>query len=74
MTENERRILPCPFCGGDAELTERKFPYIGMLFGVMCTFCDCWCDFRERSREEAIKTWNTRVQLRDADKPAGGEG
>ena len=52
-------LLPCPFCGGEAETHEVGFPY---------HYWDVWCDgecfdhFCEKPTEaEAIAAWNTRA-------------
>ena len=54
-------LLPCPFCGGEAETHEVTFPY---------HYWDVWCDgecfdhFCEKPTEaEAIEAWNTRAEF-----------
>lgn len=53
-------LLPCPFCGGEAETHEVGFPY---------HYWDVWCDgecfdhFCEKHTEaEAIAAWNSRAE------------
>ena len=60
---NDKRLLKCPFCGGEAELIKRKsnFPYI---HGVWCIGCKCRTSF-EKSEEIAIEKWNNRKPVDD---------
>ena len=60
---SEIKLLPCPFCGGEAELIKRKsnFPYI---HGVWCIRCNCRTSF-EKSEEIAIEKWNNRNPVED---------
>ena len=59
--------LPCPFCGGKAELQTDKGP-TGELYGwVGCNQCDAMsghCDLRSMQPEELhpIDAWNTRAR------------
>lgn len=59
--EDSHTLLPCPFCGGEAEAHEFTFPY---------HYWDVWCDgecfdhFCEMPTEaKAIAAWNTRATL-----------
>lgn len=48
----EIKLLPCPFCGGEAELDEYCGKYV-----VFCTNEKCnW----HNTEAEAIEAWNTR--------------
>lgn len=72
-------LLPCPFCGGDANLGYRSAYSVdsGSDF-VGCNDCCCMIEFDEpkwnartqsidsSSRAEAIATWNTRAPLAEA--------
>lgn len=52
-------LKPCPFCGGEAKI-ER---YDSSLTYVKCANSKCPvdpCTMSCRSREQAIKIWNTR--------------
>lgn len=69
MTDNDapmQRMLPCPFCGGNAEYQTNKGP-TGELYGwVGCTQCGAasdLCDVRSMQPEEIhpIDAWSARV-------------
>ena len=67
------KLLPCPFCGGEAELysyeAERVIydsDTLGYVdteyftkYGVSCTGCNCLMA-EYKSEEQAIAAWNTR--------------
>lgn len=50
-------LLPCPFCGGDADL----FKCIDGAWSTWILECVCGIEMRFISKEEAIKAWNRRV-------------
>lgn len=50
-------LLPCPFCGGEAELTGFKAPE----FWVWCPSCKASTD-AHTCKGGAIAAWNTRAQ------------
>ena len=52
MSDDER-LKPCPFCGGEAELT---------VVGVRCKKTSCASIHNPLFSEKAIETWNRRVQ------------
>jgi Lar family restriction alleviation protein len=56
------KLLPCPFCGGEACENEHKFFGYASTFGVVCL--DCCAETRQfyNTSEEAIAAWNTRVK------------
>lgn len=63
------KLLPCPFCGGEARL-QKRFRKRG--YYVICKDRNCGCrtpfyqfDFlsQEELREQAIFTWNTRKPM-----------
>ncbi len=56
MTDIEKqKLLPCPFCGGEAQENWSYDLYI--------ISCDTACsDKAEYTKELAYKTWNTRAQ------------
>lgn len=63
-----KTLLPCPFCPkGQARLQRRGHGYY-----VICKSCGCRTplfqyqyDSREKLREQAITTWNTRKPMDD---------
>ena len=54
--------LPCPFCGGHAEVLDASSPANG-AWSVQCQSGYCkiepWTGWRE-TRKEALNAWNTR--------------
>lgn len=65
MTSNEqsRKLLPCPFCGGEAFL-DNKYEYdSNQPYGsrIGCSDCSCiiWGD-KDVYPKDLIKEWNTR--------------
>ena len=65
---SEIKLLPCPFCGGEADLVK----YIGKLdckkFAVECRNIECPtlpCTEWYLDKEEAIKAWNIRKPMDD---------
>ena len=55
-------LKPCPFCGGEAEVWEKRFPY-GLH--VRCANQKCTMFTGGRLYEElkdAIEAWNRRVK------------
>lgn len=58
----QRKILKCPFCGSEAEVTKditRRRSYIVVCTGDRCGGSTGW--FRE-TRAEAIADWNRRTK------------
>jgi len=63
----EIKLLPCPFCGGEANIKQVP-PYYDDFEGreirpnewvVSCSKCDVL--FAPDTKEDSIKTWNTRT-------------
>ncbi len=64
------KLKPCPFCGNEAEVTERYHTDEGYSIRVGCTKCFCkitknlWFDFNKstirRNIDSMVKKWNTR--------------
>lgn len=54
-------LMPCPFCGGEAETHEVGFPY--HYWDVWCNG-ECFDHFCEKPTEaEAVAAWNARAEL-----------
>lgn len=73
MQIEDKRLLPCPFCGGDASIT--YFPAMERLenkdkFYVGCDNTHCGCEMEHaggwKSIDEAVNAWNTR-NMRNCD-------
>ena len=60
---SDKRILPCPFCGGEAKLM--RFPKCERKYVVICENEQCMASVGNYSysKEKAIKAWNTRKPL-----------
>lgn len=55
------RLLPCPFCGGEAKilyLVNMDMP----MYWPRCKVCDAEINTLFRSAELAIEAWNRRTQ------------
>lgn len=63
----EDLLKPCPFCGGDAIVEEKKPEETGMDETCWLPRCVAWCEYAEAKysseggREAAIVGWNTRA-------------
>ena len=54
---NDSKLLPCPFCGGNAK-EERSGR--GLLIHVGCESCVVWFGAGSSMREQAVAAWNRR--------------
>ena len=54
-------LLPCPFCGGEAEILTAESMHGGNLYGVMCDCCAGRADVYD-TEAEAIAAWTTRTE------------
>lgn len=59
-----RNLLPCPFCGGEVEISDEKIDATREVYNFHCHNCDMvtFYDF-PNDRESAIKQWNTRKPI-----------
>ena len=55
-------LLPCPFCGGKANMEGRFEDNQTVSFQPMCITCPCTLDKWWLNEEIAIKKWNTRAR------------
>ena len=53
-------LLPCPFCGGEAETSAERFERT-LLSWVYCKECGAAGGYRH-TEAEAIEAWNTRAE------------
>jgi hypothetical protein len=64
MKMQNDKLLPCPFCGGEAETT---FICDGRYNQIKCKTPKCIMNVDMpafyKNKEEAIKTWNTRKPM-----------
>ena len=58
---NTMKLLPCPFCGGEAELIINPFY---QRKAVKCKKCYASIGMFD-SAEQAIEAWNRRVPVKD---------
>lgn len=72
MKNNTPELLPCPFCGSEAELDKTEIPQISLkIYTVGCLNPDCGGSMRNPEEkwlypEDCVKAWNTRAK--DSDK------
>ncbi len=57
---SEIKLLPCPFCGGEAEYC--KGDWIGKEYWVKCTKCSCKTSL-SNNYKKPIEEWNTRKPM-----------
>ena len=57
---SEIKLLPCPFCGGEAEYC--KGDWIGKEYWVKCTKCSCNTSL-SNNYKKPIEEWNTRKPM-----------
>lgn len=61
-----KKLLPCPFCGGEAELTSRRVNSGQTLYRYRCASCHAaigrWHGGISGHDYTAAETWNTRAQ------------
>lgn len=57
MANQKPELLPCPHCGGTAEVSSNPF---NTLFWVTCLKCGCRTSDRVK-KQTAVTNWNRRV-------------
>lgn len=57
----QNKLLPCPFCGGEAKYIEDKDFFISRF--VTCTKCGIETRRNYLRKDLAIKDWNTRKPM-----------
>lgn len=60
---SEIKLLPCPFCGGEAIL--RGHCVFENAWMVECQNKECKCKTEFAPKEEAIEIWNTRKPMQE---------
>ena len=62
MNEMMDKLLPCPFCGGEATISDGG--YSGEKFLARCRelSCPAASGFIRKTHDEAIAAWNRRAQ------------
>ena len=57
-------LLPCPKCGGQAEVYEYPGEYWAQPYTAKCKKNDCfWIGKDFPTRKQAIREWNTRAPI-----------
>jgi len=61
-TQTKQKLLPCPFCGGEANIEYCGNPSSYMDFYARCTNEKCGCRLSVVDEgNNSVKAWNTRV-------------
>ena len=58
----QNKLLPCPFCGGEAEVNYNESTSLIPFFIVLCRECGCK-QSGSISKEAVINAWNTRKPM-----------
>lgn len=56
------KLLPCPFCGGEAKYMEIRQEFFISKF-VTCTKCGIETKRNHPNKKYAVKQWNTRKPM-----------
>lgn len=70
MTDNRTtELLPCPFCGGEAELKEYKPNVSGVAICMECGARSSICKNNHTGgwKPKAVEAWNTRTATTDTE-------
>jgi Lar family restriction alleviation protein len=66
MLKKDKELLPCPFCGGEAEYDYEHmigdvYAECNKVYSVQCNDCEAYV-FSDFGEKECIELWNTRSQ------------
>ena len=61
---SEIKLLPCPFCGGEA-IFEMNIPIHKVLNRIVCTQCGVNTGLHHTTESGVAKKWNTRKPMQD---------
>lgn len=56
---DEIELLPCPFCGGEAEIEQQGTNRISTIYACL----DCGCRLETNETFHFGKRWNQRVEI-----------
>ena len=56
------KLLNCPFCGGEAEMTWQRHGFDTMIYWIFCRECGCK-QVSSIHKEAVINAWNTRKPM-----------
>jgi Lar family restriction alleviation protein len=65
LLEHDNRLLPCPFCGGEAILAHVEFLDNTTWYNPQCFNCYGGWNENYETKEEAINAWNRRNERDD---------
>lgn len=61
---NQTKLLPCPFCGREADVVEDKRDF-SLVFMVECSDSECLLVRNSFARySDAVKWWNARAEIK----------
>lgn len=59
-------LLPCPFCGGDAEIKRKGNYRQSMIIGCVDCHCELESDDVVGLTNVSVYSWNRRVEIKEA--------
>lgn len=60
MNKTKSELLPCPFCGGEAEIVHYQSGVKDRQCYVCCKDCKASTFIQHHFKEKSMQTWNTR--------------